>query len=312
MDFVLGRGIDFDFFGSEGGDDGIGSAKKSNIGAEKSDAEEISVFRFDSRLIFGFITFGFLSSGKTSPACFLSKAVKTSGRLARTRKLRFRMNAGTRRTSGSLGSAIYTYYNAFVFDLNKKEERIFRRLNTPAKIQDFLNRLQPHKRDTCFSPRTVLKKGKAHCMEGAMFAAAALRFHGFPPLIVDLTASKKDFDHVIAVFQIEKKWGAISKTNHAVLRYREPVYVSIRELAMSYFHEYFTDDGKKTLRSYSDPVNLSRFDKNGWMTSEEEVWYIPEYLAEIPHHKILTRSQISRLRHADPIEIKVGKMLEWK
>ncbi len=148
-------------------------------------------------------------------------------------------------------------------------------------------------------------------MEGAMFAAAALRFHGFPPLIVDLTASKKDFDHVIAVFQIDKKWGAISKTNHAVLRYREPVYASIRELAMSYFHEYFTDDGKKTLRSYSDPVDLSRFDSCGWMTSEEEVWHIPDYLTEIPHRKILSRSQISRLRKADPIEIKAGKMLEF-
>lgn len=149
-------------------------------------------------------------------------------------------------------------------------------------------------------------------MEGAMFAAAALRFHGFPPLVVDLTASKKDFDHVIAVFQIEKKWGAISKTNHAVLRYREPVYSSIRELVMSYFHEYFTDDGKKTLRSYSDPVDLSRFDVRGWMASPRAAWYIPEYLAEVPHHKILTRSQIHRLRRADHIEIKVGKMLEWK
>lgn len=199
-----------------------------------------------------------------------------------------------------------------MFDFTPQERRILKSLHKPAKIQDFLNRLRAHKKDTCFSPRTVLQKRKAHCMEGAMFAAAALRFHKFPPLIVDLTASKKDFDHVIAVFQTDGKWGAISKTNHAVLRYREPVYASIRELVMSYFHEYFTDDGKKTLRSYSDPVDLSRFDKKGWMTSKEEVWYIPDYLAEIPHHKILTRSHISRLRRADPIEIQVGRMLEWK
>ncbi|MBI2638995.1 hypothetical protein HYW83_05395 [Candidatus Peregrinibacteria bacterium] len=198
-----------------------------------------------------------------------------------------------------------------MFDWIQREWIILQRLNSPSKIQDFLNKLQSHKKDTCFSPRVVLQKQKAHCMEGALLAAAALRFHGFPPLIVDLTASKKDFDHVIAVFQICGKWGAISKTNHAVLRYREPVYDSIRELAMSYFHEYFTDDGKKTLRSYSDPVDLKRFDGRGWTTSPKEVWYIPEYLAEIPHHKILTRSQISRLRKADPIEIKVGKMLEF-
>jgi hypothetical protein len=198
-----------------------------------------------------------------------------------------------------------------MFDFTLQERRILKSLNTPVKIQDFLNHIPAHKKDTCFSPRMLLKKQKAHCMEGALFAAAALRFHGFPPLILDLAASKKDFDHVIAVFQIGGKWGAVSKTNHAVLRYREPVYASIRELVMSYFHEYFTDDGKKTLRSYSDPVDVSRFDKKGWMTSGEEVWYILDYLTEIPHHKILTRSHISRLRRADPIEIKAGKMLEF-
>lgn len=148
-------------------------------------------------------------------------------------------------------------------------------------------------------------------MEGAMLAALLLRNCGFAPLVVDLTASKKDFDHVIAVFQTAGRWGAISKTNHAVLRYREPVYASIRELVMSYFHEYFNDDGKKTLRSYSEPVDLSRFDSREWMTSEEEVWYIPEYLARVKHTKILTPSQIARLRKADPIEIKAGKLLEW-
>ena len=111
------------------------------------------------------------------------------------------------------------------------------------------------------SPRLVLRNNKCHCIEGAIFAALALRFHGYKPLVVDLTASKDDFDHVIAVFKKDGKWGAISKTNHAVLRYREPVYKSIREIVMSYFHEYANDDGKRTLRSFSLPVNLSRFDK---------------------------------------------------
>lgn len=193
------------------------------------------------------------------------------------------------------------------------EIRLLKSLKTPARIQDFVNRLPINLEedgDTCFSPRMVLRRNKAHCMEGAMLAAAALHVNGSQPLVLDLTASPGDFDHVVAVFQIGGKFGAISKTNHAVLRYREPVYRDIRELAMSYFHEYFTDDGKKTLRSYSPAVNLARFDSRNWMTSEEEVWYIPEYLAEVKHFPILTRSQISRLRRADPIERKAGGIKE--
>jgi hypothetical protein len=148
-------------------------------------------------------------------------------------------------------------------------------------------------------------------MEGALLAATALRFHGFRPLVVDLFASKKDFDHVIAVYRYRGRWGSLSKTNHAVLRFRDPVYATIRELVMSFFHEYLNDDGVKTLRSYTDPIDLARFDSREWMTSKQEVWYIPDFLALAPHHKILTRSQIARLRRADPIEVKAGKLLEW-
>ena len=199
--------------------------------------------------------------------------------------------------------------------LNKKELRILKKLNTPRKIQDFLNKIPinfEEKGDTCFSPRMVLKNWKAHCMEGAMLAAAALRFHGREPLIVDLEATKKDFDHVICVFKQNGKWGSMSKTNHAVLRYREPIYNSIRELVMSFFHEYFDDSGKKNLRSYSAPINLKRFDKLNWMASEEDVWFVPEYLAKVKHYPILNRKQISGLRKADKIEIEAGKLLEWK
>src|SRR3989338_4812500 len=114
------------------------------------------------------------------------------------------------------------------------------------------------------APRRVLATGKAHCMEGAMFAALALRFHGYPPLVVDLESTKDDFDHVVAVFKSNGKWGAIGKTNHAVLRYREPVYRDIRELVMSFFHEYFiSETGKKTLRKHSEPVDLRMFDEKG-------------------------------------------------
>lgn len=158
-----------------------------------------------------------------------------------------------------------------------------------------------------------MREREAQCIEGAMFAAAALRFHGFKPLIVDLVATNDDADHVIAVFQIDGCWGAISKTNHGVLRYREPVYGSIRELIMSYFHEYFLQSNrKKTLRSFSRPINLSRFDRYDWETSEEPIWFIPEYLLSIPHTPILNRAQITRLRTADPIEAAMTEITEWQ
>ena len=199
--------------------------------------------------------------------------------------------------------------------LDKKEVKILKRLNNPGKIQDFLNKIPinfEEKGDTCMSPRMVLRNWKAHCIEGAMLAAAALSMNGEKPLVVDMESTKKDFDHVICVFKREGKWGSVSKTNHAVLRYREPVYKSIRELVMSFFHEYFDDDGKKNLRSYSYPINLSRFDHLNWAASEEDVWFISDYLANARHFPILTRSHISGLRIADNIEIEAGKLLEWE
>ena len=203
-----------------------------------------------------------------------------------------------------------------MFGFTEKEVKVFKSLNTPKKIQDFLNQIPANFEpdgDTALSPRRVLRENRAHCMEGAMFAAAALRFHGYKPLVLDLTTVKDDYDHVVAVFKHKGHWGAISKTNHAVLRYREPVYKTIRELVMSYFHEYFTNhNGKKTLRSYSMPIDLSRFDEQGWMTAEEDVWYVPEYLFEVSHKPILNKSQIAFLRKADQIEVKAGSITEWK
>ncbi len=196
-------------------------------------------------------------------------------------------------------------------DFTASERKQLKKLSTPAKIQDYLNSLPFHfvdANDTCLSPKEVIRFGTAQCMEGAMLAAAALRFHGHQPLIVDLTSSKDDFDHVIAVFKGGRHWGAISKTNHAVLRYREPIYRTIRELVMSYFHEYFLNDGRKTLRSFTKPVNLARFDKQGWMTSVEPVWYIPVHLVNVKHHAILTPKQRQNLRPADAIEIAAGRL----
>lgn len=197
----------------------------------------------------------------------------------------------------------------------REERRVLSRLSTPARIQDFLNELpQNHEPDgdTCLSPRLVLREARAHCMEGAMLAAAALRFHGERPLVLDLVSTKDDQDHVVALFRRNGAWGAISKTNHAVLRYREPVYRTVRELAMSYFHEYFLQsNGKKTLRSFSRPVDLSRFDRRGWMTSEEPVWFVPEHLCDVPHQAMLSRAQIASLRRAEEIEKRGGAIVEW-
>lgn len=201
------------------------------------------------------------------------------------------------------------------FNLPEKEYKILKKLNTPAKIQDFLDTLSmnfEYGGDTYLPPMTVLKKKICHCGEGAILAALALRVNGYPPLLIDLRSNKIDFDHVITVFRKYGCWGAISKTNHGVLRYREPIYKTIRELAMSYFHEYFDDQGRKNLRSFSLPVNLKRFDKLGWMTTEEEVDYIPEYLDEVKHFSMVNKKQIRHLRRADEIEIAVGKVVEWK
>ncbi len=195
------------------------------------------------------------------------------------------------------------------------ERKTLRALSTPAKVQDCINALPWNAakgNNTCMSPRLVMQSGRAQCVEGAMFAAAALRAHGFPPLVLDLMAAEPDADHVLAVFRQYGRWGAISKTNHAVLRYREPVYRTLRELCMSYFHEYFLQsNGRKTLRSYGGPINLSRFDRQGWMTSEKPIWYVPEALVDVPHVPLVTSAQVRALRPAETIERQAGEIVEW-
>lgn len=194
------------------------------------------------------------------------------------------------------------------------ERRILSKLTSPKKIQDYLNSIPfnfEHGGETCLSPRRVLREQRAHCMEGALLAALALRLHGHEPLILDLTSAAHDTDHIIVPFRQYGCWGAISKTNHSVLRYREPVYRTIRELVLSYFHEYFDTQGKKTLRSYTHPINLRRFDARGWVTDEQPLWYMVEYIMDLPHKPILTRAQIQNLRIADEIEQICTRDPEW-
>ncbi len=202
-------------------------------------------------------------------------------------------------------------------DYTKEEQILFRKLNSPAKIQDYLNSIKFNfeEKGECFSPRLVIKNKKAHCVEGAVFAAAVLEFHGQKPLIVDLRSTSKpfDYDHVMAVFVVDGHLGAITKTNHAVLRYREPVYKNLRELVMSFFHEYFLNStGQKTLREYSSPLDLNKFNKINWRTTEKDISLITEHLDDIKHFPILSLKQIKNLRKADSVEIEAGKMVEYK
>lgn len=193
-----------------------------------------------------------------------------------------------------------------------EETHLLKRLLSPQKIQDFLDTLPinfEEKGDTLMSPRRVLRERTAHCFEGAIFAAAALWFHGQKPLLLDLDTADGDENHVVALFREHGAWGAISKTNHAVLRYREPIYQTFRELVLSYFHEY-TKDGIKTLRSYSRPLNLARFGR-GWLTAEDDLWFINETFERAAHYPLLTKNMARALRRADPPEIKAGEIVEW-
>jgi len=193
-----------------------------------------------------------------------------------------------------------------------KELAILKKLNSPSKVQDFLNDLKINFEkdgETCRSPLMTLRTKKAHCMEGALLAAAIFWQHGRPPLLLDLKTTNDDNDHVVALFKEGGRWGAVSKTNHAVLRYRDPIYKNIRELAMSYFSEYFLDSGVKTLRSYSAPFDLSRYGDE-WLTTKENLWNLTDALDTSKHFPIL-KGNSARLRRADPIEIKAGKLTDY-
>ena len=199
--------------------------------------------------------------------------------------------------------------------LTASELRLLKRLNTPRKIQDFLEKL-PYSfddgRDMLRSPRRVLRERTAHCIEGALLAAAALWVNGERPFLLDLRAIDDDLDHVVTLYKRHGHWGAISKTNHIVLRYREPLFRTVRELALSYFHEYFLDDGRKTMRDFSKPYDLVRHFGTEWLTREDDLWDVAEALDASPHEPLISRAQIRNLRPADPIEIKAGKLVVYR
>src|SRR5437867_12995121 len=155
-----------------------------------------------------------------------------------------------------------------IHEFSAAELRKLRGLKNPHGIQRFVDDMPYHLSDTAWSPRRVLRENGAHCFEGALLAAAALRANGYPPLIFDLEADK-DTDHVVAIYRRNGHWGAIAKSNYTGCRYREPVYRSLRELAMSYFDTYFNLRRERSLRTFSRPVNLARFDHRHWMTTDQ-------------------------------------------
>lgn len=189
--------------------------------------------------------------------------------------------------------------------LSAKDLRTLRGLKTPVRIQRFVDELTYQYADTAGSPQRVLRERRGHCMEGALVAAAALRVNGFPPLLMDLEAVHDD-DHVVAMYRERGLWGGIAKSNFAGLRFRVPIYRTPRELALSYFEHYYNLRGERTLRSYSGPVNLERLDSQHWMTSEEEVWCVPELLIAAKHYALFPDKVARALPRVDRRSFEAG------
>lgn len=187
-----------------------------------------------------------------------------------------------------------------------KEETFFlKSFDDPFKIQEFLDSIDYNPSYECRSPRWVIRKKSAHCFEGALFAAAALEFLGYKPMIVDMKAHNDD-DHVIAVFREGNHWGAVAKSNFTSLRFREPVYRSLRELVMSYFDFYFNLNGEKSLRSYSPALDLSTFNSRNWSTTDEDLEYIGDKLESMRHYPVVDDTMIKNLRNASESMMKAG------
>ena len=191
------------------------------------------------------------------------------------------------------------------FGLTPANVRTLRALKTPKLIQQFIDGLTYQYADTAGSPQRTLRERKGHCLEGALVAAAALRLHGHPPLLMDLEGVRDD-DHVLAIYRERGLWGSIAKSNFAGLRSRKPVYRTLRELAMSYFEHYYNLRGEHTLRAYSRPVNLARLDGKQWMTSEEDVWCVPELLIAARHFPIAPDKVMRALPRLDRRSFEAG------
>lgn len=198
--------------------------------------------------------------------------------------------------------------------LTKKELVALKKLSTPIRIQEYLDTLPfnfEKKGDTHYSPRRTLQEKKAHCFEGALLAAVALWVQGDEPLVLHLASLPHDDDHMVALYKKNGYYGAISKTNHSVLRFRDPIYKTVRELALSYFHEYFLNkDGKKTLVGFSRAINLKRFGRS-WVTAEEDLFEMDYSIMAMPHSPFIPKGNEKFIRPADHMERNAGIPVEW-
>ncbi len=199
--------------------------------------------------------------------------------------------------------------------LNENEIQVLQKLRSPAAIQNFLDTLpinHEKKGDTHYSPRRTLREKKAHCFEAALLAAAALWVHGEEPLVLHLASKPDDDDHLVALYKKNGYFGAMSKTNHAVLRFRDPIFKNVRELALSYFHEYFLNtNGEKTLVGFSKAINLKRFG-TAWVTDERDLFELDYALMDLPHAPFVPQANKKYIRPADAFERKAGTLIEWK
>jgi hypothetical protein len=195
------------------------------------------------------------------------------------------------------------------------ERRLFARLETPQKIQTFLDRLPANFEpdgDTIMSPRRLMRSRVAHCAEGALFAAAVLAFHDKDAWLMDIRSLPSDHDHVVTLFKQRGLWGAISKTNHAILRWRDPIYRSPRELAMSFAHEYCLPGGKKSMLEFSTPFSLTRFAPARWLTADDDLFWLMDKLDEAPHSPVASPQALHNRRRSSKIELLAQDIVEWK
>ena len=191
------------------------------------------------------------------------------------------------------------------FGLSPRDLRTLRALKTPVRIQKFLDALTYQYADTAWSPQRALRERKGHCLEGALLAAAALRINGHPPLLMDLEAVHDD-DHVIALYRERGLWGGIAKSNFSGLRFRAPIYRTLRELALSYFENYYNLRGERSFRNFSGAVDLARLDGQHWMTSEEDVWCVAELLIAARHYPLFSEKVARALPRLDRRSFEAG------
>jgi hypothetical protein len=186
-------------------------------------------------------------------------------------------------------------------------QQVFRGLKSPIAIQAYLDSIPYKAEELDRSPLQVMSDGQAHCLDGGIFAALALWRIGFRPLIIDLVPEPgKDDDHVLAIFQVDGLWGALAKSNYAILRYREPVYRSLRELAMTYFEFFFSLQREKTLRGYTRPLDLSRFTDPSWMWDEEGIKRISKRLYGLKPIPLISEKSATHLSLSDERSYKAG------